>query len=436
MKRSRFNLYRTKKGAASLYVVVFATILFGVITLSFIRIILSEGNQSSNDDLSRSAYDSALAGVEDAKIMVNRYYKCLSENGSGCQDYNIFSSDYEIQNPNFCKDGFPLAKKLYGENYVNENSGNDNPSEIKIQESSSDNNSDQAYTCVIVQDTVPDYRGTLTDDTRTKAIPLGVNRDSGDDAETNLGQITNVIFKWYSQTNQGSNNTTFKTASDKELSDYRYKTIPPTISLTLIRAPKNIDLRYINYDPNQNNEEWVLNNTGSQVLYSTMILLPSNNATTNVIDTSTIISAGDAFRGGASNQQEPIPVTCSKDSEFACVVDLNVAGLLHDSDNAMLIVSLPYGDSFTDFALEMKNGDRVIDFKGVQISVDSTGRTNQLYRRVETRLDPADLFFPYPQYALELGGDGENSFKKNFWVTTNCWTEAGFCDGGRNNQDL
>ena len=68
----------TKKGAASLYVVIFATILFGVITLSFIRIILSESNQSSNDDLSQSAYDSALAGVEDAKIAVNRYYQCPS----------------------------------------------------------------------------------------------------------------------------------------------------------------------------------------------------------------------------------------------------------------------------------------------------------------------------------------------------------------------
>ena len=61
------NFVKERKGAASLYVVIFATILFGVITLSFIRIILSESSQTSNDDLSQSAYDSALAGVEDAK---------------------------------------------------------------------------------------------------------------------------------------------------------------------------------------------------------------------------------------------------------------------------------------------------------------------------------------------------------------------------------
>ena len=64
MKRS--CLKSERQGVASLYVVVFATILFGVITLSFTRIILSEVEQSSDDDLSQSAYDAALAGVEDA----------------------------------------------------------------------------------------------------------------------------------------------------------------------------------------------------------------------------------------------------------------------------------------------------------------------------------------------------------------------------------
>lgn len=434
MKRLRLkSQHSTKKGAASLYVVVFATILFGVITLSFIRIILSEGNQSSNDDLSRSAYDSALAGVEDAKIIVNRYYKCLSENRSDCSQYNVFSSDAEIQNPNFCRNGFPLARKLYGENYVNENAGQANPSEIKVQESDSDNNSDQAYTCVIVQDTVPDYRGTLTDDTRTKTIPLGVNRDN---SQTNLGEVGQVVFKWYSQTNQGSQNNTFTLADDTELKNYATKTTPPTISLTLIRTPATIDLNSINYNPTSPNENLV-NNSGNSVLYSTMILLPSRGTAHNNISSSEIISAGDAFNGNTSNEQNPFPVECNRNNEFACTVTLDVAGLLQNGDNAMLVVSLPYGDSFTDFALELKNtsGDN-IDFKGVQVSVDSTGRTNQLYRRVETRLDPADLFFPYPQYALELDDDDEDSFKKSFWVTANCWTDEGLCDGGRNNDNL
>ena len=61
-----------------------------------------------------------------------------------------------------------------------------------------------------------------------------------------------------------------------------------------------------------------------------------------------------------------------------------------------------------------KNDGTVIEFENVQISVDSTGRANQLVRRIETRLDPADIFFPYPQYEVELSGDDNNSLRKNF----------------------
>ena len=54
-----------KKGATSIYVVVLGTLLFSVITVSFIRIIINEVTKTTNDELAQSAYDSALAGVED-----------------------------------------------------------------------------------------------------------------------------------------------------------------------------------------------------------------------------------------------------------------------------------------------------------------------------------------------------------------------------------
>ena len=52
-----------KKGATSVYVVVIATLLFSVITFSFIRIIISEVNKTASDELAQAAYDSALAGI-------------------------------------------------------------------------------------------------------------------------------------------------------------------------------------------------------------------------------------------------------------------------------------------------------------------------------------------------------------------------------------
>lgn len=404
---------KTKKGAASLYVVVFATILFGVITVSFARIILSEASQSSNDDLSRSAYDAALAGVEDAKVMVNKYYACLANpSGHDCEaEYNVFSTTQTD-----CKDNngyFPLADKMHKVT----------DGEVLIQETQINSNSetaaDQAYTCVLVTDVVPDYRGTLTNETRTKVIPININGTSTDNG-VDLAKVKNIEFSWFSELNQGQENAEFKQSKNGPiLNDVNGKTVPPTMSLRLIKSGSTINL----------DDMHDKNNKGS-VVDSSFLLLPSEtgeNTTANMpleISSDKVIAAGNADNNGASSINNPFQIKCYQSQEFACVARLNVQGLgLDNTSNVILVASLPYGDAFTDFAVKLldENND-VVKLRGVQISVDSTGRTNQLVRRVETRLDPADMFFPYPQYALELsGGDGDNSLNKNFWITANCW---------------
>lgn len=188
--------FLTRKGVASLYIVIFATILFGVVTLSFMRIILSEAEQGSDDDLSRSAYDAAIAGVEDAKTAVNRYYNCLSSGTGKCseEDYKTLFADIDCTDI----DGIGLARYLYGDSYGGQ--------EVLIQQNligsgDANNNSEQAYTCVVVSDVVPDYRGTLTSDTRTKVVPIGVY--GGGNIGSNLSNIKKVEFSWYSQLNIG-----------------------------------------------------------------------------------------------------------------------------------------------------------------------------------------------------------------------------------------
>ena len=395
---------KTRKGVTSIYIVVFATILFGIITLSFTRIMLSEGEQTSNDDLSQSAYDSAMAGVEDAKIAVNDYYRCLSTgSAASCMSKNVFAN---VENGITCDEDFKLGQILHNMTSTDE---------VKIQETSGGtdgNGSDQAYTCVIISDVTSDYRSTLTSDTRTKVVPLGVNR--GDGAGSTLGEVKQITFSWYSQLNRGTKTESdFRYSSDGLFGNINEATVPPTISLAFLKAPQDMSINDLHAENNQGN-----------VVYSTMVFLPSESGSGNSIGRQAIIDAGNV-----DSINNPFPVKCNAVSEFACSVTLDVNGLLSNGDSAFLIASLPYGDTLTDFAVTLADGDgNTIKFRGVQVSVDSTGRTNQLFRRVETRLDPADLFFPYPQYALELSGNGDDSFLKSFWVTANCWTDGGSCN--------
>lgn len=401
MKRLRMDA--TKKGVASLYVVIFTTILFGVIVLSFVRIMLSETVQSNNDDLSQSAYDSALAGVEDAKIAVNKYYQCLSNPGNlGCDVY---------------KNGATVSSdKIFGGNCEEFKLKNDilhiSEPEVKIQESTSsgghyENNTDQAYTCVIVNNIVPDYRSTLTSDTRTRVIPLGIGSKT-------LDKVKRIEFRWYSEIN-GTTFSNLHQATDPNsdtLPSKKDAPTPPIVSLTLLRTGKDINLNNYNKADDHN--------------YSTMILHPVSGGGTNEITAGKINEAGMA---NVDNQQ--FKINCSH-GEFACKVDLKTDFAV--DGNAFLIVSLPYGETITDFVVTLYDDlGRSIDFENVQVSVDATGRANQLLRRVETRLDPSDTFFPYPDYEVTLNGTGDDSFLKNFWITYNCWTEAtNSCDNNGN----
>ncbi len=73
------NKMSFKKGAASFYMVAFSTLILVIIVASFAAIIISAVIRASNDDLSQSAYDSALAGIEDAKLAYYNYRACIEQ---------------------------------------------------------------------------------------------------------------------------------------------------------------------------------------------------------------------------------------------------------------------------------------------------------------------------------------------------------------------
>ncbi len=432
MKRLCLKKTNTKRGVASLYVVIFATMLFGVVTLSFIRIVINQAGRSSDDDLSRSAYDSAMAGVEDAKTAVNRYYACMSSdnpNKGDCGRSKLFKED--------CDTKIGLAEYLYG----SETGGGYDGGELLLSEKvtvADETAADQAYTCVIISDSVPDYRGTLSKDTRTKVIPLRVAGSALSSGNT----ISKVNIKWYSALNQGDKKLQnagndygrVYESDDVKLHPNGERTIPPTISVSFIRVQG--DMVIDNFHQASNHK--TPSGDDYDLIYSSMTIVPNTIIPGNPsaeISSSQWTQFGNVNSPEAVAAHEPIAATCSSTSEFACqatLLDTNIGS----NDTAFLVISLPYEETISDFAIELLDASgKVVEFDGAQISVDSTGRTSQLVRRVETRLDPADLYFPYPQYAIEAaGGDDGDAIKKYFWITNNCWysqptkSVAGACD--------
>ena len=177
----------TKKGATSMIVTVFTIILFSIITLAFTRLILSEVNQTTNSNLSKSAYDSALAGVEDAKVALLKYHDCLNK-GHTINSGNPCSKIIAAMQDGVRRQDCSTVSNVLGRT-IDEQHG------VTIQEvkdSSQDGGSAasklQAYTCVTIQEDLADYRSTLSSDTRTRIVPLRTDQ---------IQNLKYINIKWF-----------------------------------------------------------------------------------------------------------------------------------------------------------------------------------------------------------------------------------------------
>ena len=124
------------------------------------------------------------------------------------------------------------------------------------------------------------------------------------------------------------------------------------------------------------------------------------------------------------------------------IVDGSISANKRNYTTFFLVVNLPYGGPETEVSVELKSctnkaehsdiyenmseddddGCTSVDFADVQPIVDSTGRANDLFRRIEARVELVDTYFPIVNYALAVDKtkDGEGDVEKDFYVTTNC----------------
>ena len=421
----------TKTGAASFYIVAFTTLLLSVIVVGFVTLVLSEMARTANNDLSQSAYDSALAGVEDAKAAILNYQSCVNQGYTETipvtDSATVTCGEiiYYMNHPDCDMVGHILGRIGKNEN-----------KEVLVEETTKSNgdaknNMQQAYTCVKINSKLDDYRSNMTATNSSRVVQVHLDGASVKD-------VKSIRLSWYSDTDGVDRRSLISTGAALAFPELKSNVIPvpPVISIQMLQTADNFTL-----DQFEKTE-------GSRTNRGTLFLVPSTDkiaehtikASYIDVTSDNSISAEEGFLKANDKTAKNLPfaVYCPENgtSEFACSVSISIpepVGGTRNEDTFIFVISLPYQRPDTDFALEVCNDsfcstesftnqqENAVNDKmrlyNVQTSIDSTGRANDLYRRVEVRVEPRDVFFPYPEFAVQLLGDGTAALDKEI-VTT------------------
>lgn len=408
---------QTKKGVAAIYVVVFTTMLIGIITLSFLRIMLSESGRTLNDTLSDSAYNAALAGVEDAKYVIAKYQQAIAE---GKTDSKIVEQieKYADNNCDIISDALELTKN-------NEYSVGTNDSGQTFQ--------DQAYTCVMI-DLSGDFKGVLSTNSPTLVVPL---KPSGKDADT-VDNVAGVKITW----TMGSDDTSSFTGSAvkklhsdfgkgivnnvnalkdddahnilgrKGVMDNDNQVALNGLRVMLVQSPKD-DLNPDYYSSVSDGSPEDSPECGRTNRGTLMLLASSDEESKNEFTACQFVRSAD------KNLNAPLGVQCNSDS---CTATLKFpkpkGGESRNPNNFFLVLNQLYSEPSIKVTVNMINsttGD-TMDFFNVQPIVDATGRSGDLFRRVEARIGTDNGASLVPTAELSTNSD----INKDFPVTKNC----------------
>jgi Tfp pilus assembly protein PilX len=378
-------------GAVSLFVVIFAALLMTIVTVSFVQLMIKDQQQATLSDLSQSAYDSAQAGVEDAKRLLLLDQSC--KNGTAASAVNCSAIANALvpvvgQSETSCD---TLARS----GIVSET--ND---ETIIQQSEGDASDqlDQAYTCVKIRVNTDDYRG-----------DVGVN-ESDVVPIRGVSAFDTVELSWFSRddVSADTNDLTVgfpSTGADVSLPPVGNKwqfNYPPLMRTQLMQLGSGAPLT--DFDSSQ---------PGNKSNANTLFLYPTENGLTEKD------FALDARR---SPSNAPQPIKCNDSfvtGEFACKVTLHLPAPINgsnDNRNAFLRLTALYNKAH--YKITLKNGSEIVKFDQVQPEVDSTGRANDLFRRILARVELKGDF-TYPEAAVDMTGN----LCKNFMITDQ---EAGY----------
>lgn len=376
----------TERGAVALFVVIFSTLLMTIVTVSFVQLMTKDQQQATTNDLSQSAYDSAQAGVEDAKRLLLLDQAC--RNGSAAPTVNCAAVTSALT---------PAAGETQTSCDTLAKGGivSESDNETLLQQEEGDNAAalDQAYTCVEIATDTADYLGNLQTN-ESVVVPLRGTKS-----------FNSVTLSWFSDKDISSQTNNMavsfpSTGSDVSLprigSRWQFN-VPALMRTQLVQVGSTFKLSDFNDSPG-----------GNQSDANTLFLYPS--------------AAGSNTKSFAldprySPSNAPQPISCRSNLNgggYACTVTLQLPVPINGSvDNRTAYLHLTALYNQAHFRIQLKDGSgNIVKFSNVQPEVDSTGRANDLFRRVVSRVElRGDV--TYPNAEIDVTG----GLCKNFSIT-------------------
>jgi len=372
-----------ERGAVSLFVVIFAALLMTVVTVGFVQIMVKDQQQATTNDLSQSAYDSAQSGVEDAKRLLLLDQACRNNTApSTVNCMSIASALTPIAGQDETSCDTLVKAGLVGQTN----------NETIIQQSDSDNASklDQAYTCVKIGINTPDYKNTLPAN-QSDIIPI-----------SGVSAFDSVEIRWFSRDDVSSSTNSPTITFPSTGPDV---SLPPVGSKWTTTSPALLRTQLIQTSSSFKLSDFDATNTDSNA--KTLFLYPSLTGSQNQD------FALDARRTGTD---APQPTKCNasfNDSQYACATTITLPSPVGgNAGNRTAFLRLTALYNSAHYSIRLKNGGSYVNFNRVQPEIDSTGRANDVFRRVEARVELKGDF-TYPEAAIDMQGN----LCKNFTVT-------------------
>lgn len=390
------------RGAVSLFVVIFTSLLFVTITVGFTVLMLSNQQQSSDNDLAQSALDSAHAGTEDAKRVLAQL--------ADCEERGLVDTDIDCGR---IKD----AVFSHECNTVNRALGSTDESERLVRQSENDEKLAQAYTCVKINTETDSYLGKTKGEDEIRVIPLRAtgsfdrvrvswliadDMDEDEELELEWPIYTNPDGEDESGTPE-PDTTRFPTKAEW-LSDNRGAVLRVQ---TMQYEPGDVELDEL--DKSQR----------------TVFLYPNDDINSygppgesvidlNLADRHQPITPDERAWDGASSVNKPALVECDEATTgYMCSTEIILPESTSDHFAYLTLASFYRETSFKVELVDSGSGD-IVNFNNVQPEIDVTGRANDVFRRIVSRVEGADANqAPYPRAELGVG----SSVCKDFVVT-------------------